>query len=61
MIKLCVEPYCQECDGFDPIKIGTHIYSIDGEIIYVECRYRARCKSMYRHLKTEFKKEHNND
>lgn len=61
MIKLCVEPYCQDCDGFDPIKVGTGIYNNDGPIFYVECRYRARCKSMYRHLKTEFKKEHNND
>lgn len=61
MIKLCVEPYCQDCAGFDPVKIGTGIYNSGSEIIYVECRYRTRCQAMYRHLKTEFKKEHNND
>lgn len=61
MIQLDVMDYCHDCDGFDPIKYCTGVYTHESEFITVECRYKNRCKAMYRHLERVFKKEQNNE
>lgn len=63
MIQLDIMDYCHDCDGFDPVKHNTGVYSCENEseFVTVECRYRNRCKAMYRHLEHIFKKEQNNE
>lgn len=55
MIKLNVEEYCHECEGFEPERVDTGYYLSFNEIINVECRYKRRCAAMYRHLEKKFK------
>lgn len=56
MIELVVEDYCQNCAGFDPVARRETIYSsIDMNdsgttTTTVECKYKKRCSSMYRHI-----------
>ena len=60
MIKLEVEDYCQECQGFEPDVDASDFYNPlnQNENIrdtIVRCRYRKRCANMVRYLERKLK------
>ena len=62
MIKLSVEGYCQECDGFEA---ETSKLVADNEcLFYVQCVNRDRCEVLRRRILEELgviKKEEKNE
>lgn len=58
MIKLEVEPYCDNCDGFEPI---VERLRRPGELyIVIKCKYQSRCNVVYCHLKKQIESEDKN-
>lgn len=64
MIRLAVEPYCEDCLVFDPdvdrlqkMCCGDDLVSRTDTII--RCSYRYRCAGIKRYLEREMKKEEN--
>ena len=60
MIKLLVEPYCQDCDGFEPRVKKTEMLSnynlCTTSETYVSCEHSRKCARMYEHIKREVSK-----
>lgn len=64
MIRLAVEPYCEDCLVFDPdvdspqkMYCGDDLVSQTDTII--RCSHRYRCAGIKRYLEREMKKEEN--
>ena len=59
MIKLAVEEYCHDCDGFEPEV--ERLYCNDGydELVCqsVQCQKRDQCNHIYSYLKRKVEKE----
>lgn len=63
MIRLEVEPYCQDCLDFEPdVTKPTRMYAADevvgalGDTV-VRCEYRNRCRAVKRYLEQQMKGE----
>lgn len=61
MIDLKIEPYCHDCDSFEPKVEDSSDWNIDefglpvmGDKIIV-CRYHKRCANMVRYLERKMK------
>lgn len=66
MIKLDVQPYCQNCLDFRPDVERTDILMTDDTVVNVgeidtiiRCRHRQRCAIIHHYLKDECTKEIN--
>ena len=60
MIKLEVEPYCQNCRSFNPVEISheSMVLGEQGRVqISVKCENADICTGLYEHLKREFTKQ----
>lgn len=56
MIKLKVEPYCQNCPEFEPTTNGNEHFP-GGFAVNIHCVHAGRCSSMYKYLEGERTKE----
>lgn len=56
MIKLSVEEYCWNCDGFEPVTDKYKSLS-DSTMIFIKCENERRCRAIYRHIKNHLEKE----
>lgn len=69
MIKLDVQPYCQECPAFDPVKhMVTEKYvpdmfgdPVEVNATHIRCRDWKRCKQIERYLRKELEHESNDE
>lgn len=60
MIKLSVEEYCWNCDGFEPVVDKyKSIYESEGSTTTITCENKNRCRAIYRFIKKQFEKEQN--
>ena len=64
MIRLEVEPYCEDCLVFDPdVESPQKVYCgcdlVSKTVTIVRCSYRNRCAGIKRYLEREMKKEEN--
>lgn len=62
MIKLDVEDYCQECQGFEPDADTSDFYNPlnQNECVrdtIIRCRYRKRCANMVRYLERKLRND----
>ena len=65
MIKLIVEPYCQECPRFEAVSKTETLHAFDPvrmfDTTFVEtkitCEYASECKKMYDYLTKQYNKE----
>ena len=66
MIKLDVQEYCHDCDGFEAdVEHPQHAYDMHGNPIYssdtlVRCGRRKLCKNIERYLERKMKGENTN-
>ena len=60
MIKLELEPYCQNCPNFEPDTEILTIQDYDSDPIrydtFIKCENANKCKNMMRYLQNEVKK-----
>lgn len=61
MIKLEVQPYCQDCMVFDPdVERPQKVYNLDEELIIsdtiIRCSRRKTCAGIKRYLEKELQK-----
>lgn len=57
MIKLGVEDYCEDCEGFTPTT-ERFKNGVEGVVItVVTCENQRRRAAMYRHILREFEKD----
>ena len=61
MIRLDVQPYCHECDAFEPVKVdGGKAYEYETIVVidcFIRCRYAKRCAALVRYLERQTKQE----
>ena len=60
MIKLEVEPYCHDCEDFEPECNKVCVHSVIGTLAVaqvVTCVNRARCLKIHDRIKQTFEKE----
>lgn len=52
MVKLILEPYCDECPNIEPVADINRMCSEEDTYIHTEitCKYRKRCKNIARHI-----------
>lgn len=58
-IKLDVELYCHECDGFEP-DVSKSTYEFPFGKVYdtsITCKHKDKCKAMYERIKESYEKE----
>ena len=60
MIKLELEPYCQNCPNFEP-RVEVHTIECGfGDLVrydtFIKCENAHKCKNMMRYLQMEEKK-----
>lgn len=59
MICLEVEPYCDDCQGFDADVIRPERTYADNEVVMsntiVRCKYRNRCRAIKKYLERQAK------
>lgn len=62
MIKIDVQPYCDECRDFEPDVEYPQTYYFDNEEVYIDdttvrCKKRKRCEAIKRYLERRSKNE----
>lgn len=53
-ITLCIQPYCQDCDEFEPVVGKIYERRCDGTqsvITNIICTHDARCEHIYKYMK----------
>ena len=61
MIKLVVEPYCQQCLDFSPDVTKPERVCYDGYTdTIIQCEYRKRCAAIKRFLEQQSKEDTQN-
>ena len=56
MIRLCVEDYCQDCNGFEPASSTNTLYKEGGReevVTQVYCRHRQMCAKLVKRYEKE--------
>lgn len=66
-IKLDIQPYCENCDEFEPVKdIGITFYAdndnqaLSSFCTRVFCKHEKRCKEIAKHIGERLSNETNN-
>lgn len=60
MIRLEVEPYCQECQDFEADVDGKKIELLTCSDTVIRCKYRNRCRRLSEYLKRQKGEENAN-